>query len=70
MTGLDARRDTFGTISIAKGSDDHTKLMEVLHKLDEEMSQLIRDTPLSPIPTFDYGIGRSTADIEMALMQR
>jgi len=67
MTELDAHRDTGGTISFAKGSDDHGKLMEVMRKLDDEMSQLIRDTPVTPIPAFDDGISRSTADVKVAL---
>jgi hypothetical protein len=68
MTELDAHRDTDGTVSCAKASDDHAKLMEVMHKLDDEMSQLIRDTPVTPIPAFDDGISRSTADLKVPLI--
>ncbi|SDR54296.1 hypothetical protein SAMN05444161_5699 [Rhizobiales bacterium GAS191] len=43
--GLDARHcDKNGTIGFNKGSDDHVRLMDVLDKLDDEMSQLIRET--------------------------
>jgi hypothetical protein len=68
MTELDARCETDGTISFANGSDDQAKLMEVMHKLDDEISQLIRDTPVTPIPAFDHGISRSTADAKVALI--
>ncbi len=63
MTEVDAHRDTGGATSFAKGS--HAKLMQVLHKLDEEISQLIRDTPVTPIPDFDDGISRSTSDVNV-----
>ena len=68
MTELDARRDMDGIILPAHSSDDHARLMEVLHKLDDEMSQLIRDTPVTPIRAFDDGISRSTADVKVALV--
>jgi hypothetical protein len=68
MTELDDHRDTGGSVSFAKGRNDHAKLMQLLHKLDDEMSQLIRDTPATPIPACDDGIRRSTADVKVALI--
>jgi hypothetical protein len=61
MAELYACRDMGGIIQSTNGSDDHARLIEVLHKLDDEISQAIRDTPVTPIPAFDHGISRSTA---------
>ena len=69
--GLDARRrDKDCTIGFAKGGNDHARLIDVLHELDDEISQLVRETPVIPMLAFGHGISGSTADVKAALMQR
>ncbi|SEF12854.1 hypothetical protein SAMN05444161_8840 [Rhizobiales bacterium GAS191] len=68
---LSKRKSNLGweTARSGEGGDHHPRLIDVLQELDDEISQLIPDTSVTPIPAFDHGISRSTADIKAALMQ-